>query len=188
MPPPEPASEAVVFRGALLIDGDGGVTVEDSAFLVAEVRFTQVGPASAVDFPDGSRTVDLSGLTVMPAIIDTHTHLNQEREALIADLRDRARFGVSAAMSLGRDTRDLSIRDEEILGAARFRSAGVGITSPEPGRSEIPYWVTTVDEAREAVREQAARRVDIIKSNPSSRHVPLERLPLVGHSSILSTV
>lgn len=173
---PEPASEAVVFRGALLIGGDGGPPVGDSALLVEEGRFTQVGPASEVDVPDGASTVDLSGLTVMPAIIDTHTHLNQEREALIADLRDRGRFGVSAAMSLGRDTGDLSIREEEIPGAARFRSAGVGITAPEPGRSEIPYWVTTEDEAREAVREQAAREVDIIKIWVDDRNGQYEKL------------
>ena len=66
-------------------------------------------------------------------------------------------------MSLGQDTRDLSIREEAIPGAARFRSAGVGITWPEAERSATPYWVITEDETRQAVREQAARSVDIIK-------------------------
>ena len=161
--PPTPGSNAVVFEGARLIVGDGSVPVENAAFIVDGGRFSQIGPAAELEVPAGAKRVDLAGTTVMPAIVDTHTHLNQEREALIEDLRARARYGVSAAMSLGRDTRDLSIREEEIPGVARFRSAGVGITSPEPGRSEIPYWVTTEDEAREAVREQAARKVDILK-------------------------
>ena len=160
---PTPASNAVVFEGARLIVGDGSLPIENAAFVVDGGRFIQVGPAAELEAPAGAKRVDLAGTTVMPAIVDTHTHLNQERDALIEDLRARARYGVSAAMSLGRDTRDLSIREEEIPGVARFRSAGVGITSPEPGRSEIPYWVTTEDEAREAVREQAARKVDIIK-------------------------
>jgi imidazolonepropionase-like amidohydrolase len=34
---------------------------------------------------------------------------------------------------------------------------------PEPGRTEAPYWVTTVAEARKAVQELAARKVDIVK-------------------------
>ena len=34
---------------------------------------------------------------------------------------------------------------------------------PEPGRSDIPYWVTTEEEARAAVREQADLGVDIVK-------------------------
>jgi imidazolonepropionase-like amidohydrolase len=161
--PTTPTSNAVVFEGAGLIVGDGSPPIENAAFVVDGGRFVQVGPAAELEAPAGAKRVDLTGTTVMPAIIDTHTHLNQERDALIEDLRARARHGVSAAMSLGRDTRDLSIREEEISGAARFRSAGVGITSPEPGRSEIPYWVTTEDEARQAVREQAERKVDIIK-------------------------
>ena len=160
---PTPASDVVVFEGARLIVGDGSPPIENGAFVVAGGRFVQVGSAAELEAPGSATRVDLTGATAMPAIIDTHTHLNQERDALIEDLRARARYGVSAAMSLGRDTRDLSIREEEISGAARFRSAGVGITSPEPGRSEIPYWVSTEDEARQAVQEQAARKVDIIK-------------------------
>ena len=171
-----PASSAVVFEGARLIVGDGSPPVENAAWVVDGGRLVEVGPAAELDDWPGAKRVDLAGMTVMPAIIDTHTHLNQERDALIQDLRARARYGVSAAMSLGRDTRDLSIRAEEIPGAARFRSAGVGITSPEPGRTEIPYWVTTEDEARQAVRDEAARKVDIIKIWVDSRGGQYEKL------------
>ena len=48
-------------------------------------------------------------------------------------------------------------------GTARFFTAGRGITGPEPGRTTAPYWVTTAAEARTAVQENAARKVDIIK-------------------------
>ena len=162
-PGQESASSAAVFEGARLIVGDRSPPVENAAFVVDGGRFAQVGTLADLEEWPGAERVDLTGMTVMPAIVDTHTHLNQEREALIEDRRARARYGVSAAMSLGRDTRDLAIRGEDVPGAARFRSAGVGITSPEPGRSEIPYWVTTEGEARQAVRDQAARQVDIIK-------------------------
>ncbi|MDE0102497.1 MAG: amidohydrolase family protein [Bryobacterales bacterium] len=171
-----PASSAVVFEGARLIVGDGSPPVENAALVVDGGRFVHIGPSGELDEWGGARRVDVTGTTVMPAIIDTHTHLNQEREALIEDLRTRARFGVSAAMSLGRDTRDLTIREEEISGAARFRSAGVGITSPEPGRSEIPHWVNTEDEARQAVRDEAARKVDVIKIWVDDRNGQYEKL------------
>jgi imidazolonepropionase-like amidohydrolase len=84
---------------------------------------------------------------------------------LIKDLRRRAYFGVGAAMSLGQDNGEdvFRVRDEAIPRAALYRTAGRGITAPEPGRTDIPYWVTTADEARAAVREQAALHVDIIK-------------------------
>jgi len=48
-------------------------------------------------------------------------------------------------------------------GMAKFFTAGRGITAPEPGRTTAPYWVTTPAEARKAVEENAARKVDIIK-------------------------
>jgi imidazolonepropionase-like amidohydrolase len=101
----------------------------------------------------------------MPAIIDTHTHLSQTRDALVDDLRRRAYYGVGAAMSLGQDTTPMSfeVRAQTIPGAARFFTAGRGISAPEPGRTTAPHWVTTVEEARSAVREEAAKKVDIVK-------------------------
>jgi imidazolonepropionase-like amidohydrolase len=118
-----------------------------------------------VTVPAGATTVDLTGRTVMPAIVDTHTHLSRDRAGLTADLKHRAYFGVSAAMSLGQDNGDdiYAMRREVIPGHALYRTAGRGFTAPEPGRSEIPYWITTADEGRAGVREQAALGVDIIK-------------------------
>ncbi len=182
---PTPVSTAVVFEGARLIVGDGSPPIENAAFVVDGGRFDQLGPTGEVEVPRGANRVDLTGRTVMPTVIDTHVHLNQERDALIEDLRARARYGVSAAMSLGRDTRDLSIREEEIPGAARFRSAGVGITSPEPGRSEIPYWVATEEEARQAVQEQAARKVDIIKIWVDDRNGQYKKLSSQLYGAII---
>jgi hypothetical protein len=72
-------------------------------------------------------------------------------------LRLRAYYGVGAALSLGTDRYDvLDIRGQTIPGAARFFSAGRGITMPEPGRTTVPYWVTTEAESRKAVEELAA--------------------------------
>jgi imidazolonepropionase-like amidohydrolase len=76
----------------------------------------------------------------------------------------RAYHGVSAALSMGTDGYGLlDMRGEAITGAARFRSAGRGITMPEPGRTTVPYWITTAVEGRKAVEELAARKVDIVK-------------------------
>jgi imidazolonepropionase-like amidohydrolase len=163
--PPAPETDAVIYEGARLIVGDGSEAIENAVFVVENGQFTVVGPAASVQVPEGGTRVDLTGMTVMPTIIDTHIHPNRERDTLTEDLKARARYGVSAVLSLGQDpvTAPLEMRDEDIPGAARFRSAGRGITAPEPGRTEIPHWVTTEEEARQAVRDEAARKVDIIK-------------------------
>jgi imidazolonepropionase-like amidohydrolase len=58
---------------------------------------------------------------------------------------------------------NLDVRKQALPGAARFFSAGRGITMPEPGRTTAPFWVTTAAEGPKAVDEDAAHRVDIIK-------------------------
>ena len=161
-----PASGGVtVFEGARLIVGDGRAPIENASFVVDGGRFTAVGTASQVRVPAGAARVSLAGKTVMPAIVDTHTHLSQTREALLHDLRRRPYYGVSAAMSLGQDRGEVpfQMRAETIPGVARFRTAGRGITMPEPGRTDAPYWVNNEAEARKAVQELATQKVDIVK-------------------------
>ena len=158
-------SGVTVFEGARLIVGDGSEPIEDAVFIVENDRFTAVGRSGELDVPPGAARVDLTGKTVTPAIIDTHKHLADTREALVDQLQHFAYYGVGVATSLGRDVGEmpLEVREAIIPNAARFRTAGIGITGEEPGRSEIPYWITNEAEARTAVQEQAARRVDLVK-------------------------
>ena len=159
-----PAGRVTIFQGARLIIGDGR-TIENGALVTEGPRLIQAGSTGSVRVPAGALRVNLAGKTVIPAIIDTHTHLSQARDALANDLHRRAFWGVGAAMSLGQDDdkAPFQVRNEIIAYAARYRTAGRGITAPEPGRTAIPYWVTTEAEARKAVQEQADRKVDIIK-------------------------
>jgi imidazolonepropionase-like amidohydrolase len=160
-----PATGVTVFEGARVIVGDGRAPIENAAFVVNGTRITEVGRTGQVRVPAGAARVNLAGKTVMPAIIDTHNHLSQTREMLTDDLKRRAYYGVGAAQSLGQDAADapFQVRANPIPGAARFFTAGRGITAPEPGRTMAPYWVTTTAEARKAVQELAAKKVDIVK-------------------------
>ena len=159
-----PASAKVVaYEGARLIVGDGRV-IENATLVVDGAKIAQAGAAGEVRVPAGAARVNLSGKTLMPTIIDTHTHLSSKREDLLRDLRARAYFGVSAALSLGLDGFALlDVRKQALPGAARFFSAGRGITMPEPGRTTAPFWVTSAAEGRKAVDEDAAHKVDIVK-------------------------
>jgi imidazolonepropionase-like amidohydrolase len=157
---PPSGGPVTAYEGARLIVGDGRV-FESGTLLVQERKIIGMGTLAA---PSGATRVNLSGKTMMPMIVDTHVHLSPTREALIRDLRIRAYYGISAAMSLGTDSYEvLPMRNEDIPGAARFRSAGRGITMQEPGRTTVPYWVNNEAEARKAVAELAANKVDIVK-------------------------
>ena len=102
----------------------------------------------------------------MPAIIDTHVHLREdEREPLIEDLQRKAYYGVGAVLSLGRGVSEVAfdLQANPVDGAADYHTVGRGITAPEPGRTEVPSWITTEEEARAAVRELGTQDVDMVK-------------------------
>jgi imidazolonepropionase-like amidohydrolase len=156
---PTSTQSVTAFEGARLIVGDGSVTL-----VVEGARIAHVGRPADVRVPTGATRVDLAGKTVMPMIIDTHVHLSRTRDALLRDLRLRAYYGVSTALSLGTDNYELfDMRGQANPGTARFLSAGRGITMHEPGRITIPHWISSAAEGRKAVEELAAQKVDIVK-------------------------
>ena len=178
-PVAQTTGSATAFTGARVIVGDGSNPIQNATVVVFNGKIVEVGPSSTVKVPSGATLVDASGKTIMPTIVDTHVHLSTTREALLKDLRDRAYFGISAAMSLGLDPPGdpFTVRAERPAGMARSFLAGRGITTPEPGRTDVPYWVTTEADARKAVREQAALKVDIIKIWVDDRDGKYKKLP-----------
>jgi hypothetical protein len=112
------AQSVTAYEGARLIVGDGRV-IENATLVVDGTKIAQVGGAADVRVPAGATRVSLAGKTVMPMIVDTHTHLSTTRDGLIRDLKRRSYFGVGAALSLGRDSFELlGMRNEIIPGRA----------------------------------------------------------------------
>jgi imidazolonepropionase-like amidohydrolase len=159
------APTATAYEGARLIMGDGRAPIENGTLVVDGAHIIQAGAAADVRVPPGAAHVNLAGKTVMPAIIDTHTHLSQTREGLTQDLKQRAYYGVSAAMSMGtaETTAELEMRGQTAPGMARLFTAWRGITRPEPGRTMGPIWIDTEADGRKAVQDLVAHKVDIIK-------------------------
>lgn len=175
---------AVLYENARLIPGTGAPAIEESAFLVESGLITHVGLAGGIAAPAGATRVDLTGMTVMPALIGAHGHPGYQvgttfssevysRESLLADLDRAAYFGVGTVLSMGIDAGDLifRIRDETAAGrygGARLLTAGRGIGAPNAGPgfatwAGIAYEVTSEEQGREAVRELAARSADLVK-------------------------
>jgi imidazolonepropionase-like amidohydrolase len=126
---PRPA--VTVFEGARLIVGDGSV-IENAAFVVENGRVTAVGRNGQVAVPAGAARVDLSGKTVMPAIVDAHGHpgfvdavtgqlskANFTRENYIDHLERYAYHGIAATISTGTDMGELAYK----LGAETIPNA-----------------------------------------------------------------
>lgn len=66
----------LALTGATLIDGTGGAPLTDATVLVNEDgRIEAVGNSAAVALPPDCRVVDITGLTLLPGLIDCHDHL-----------------------------------------------------------------------------------------------------------------
>jgi imidazolonepropionase-like amidohydrolase len=179
-----PSASIVLYEGARLIPGDGKPPIASAAMLVENGMITKVGTKGSVTPPRGALRIDLSGKTVMPTLIDAHGHPgfqrgltytaeNFTRETIMDDLNRALYFGVAVVQSQGIEKGDLTyqIRDDQEagrLGGARLRIAGRGIGAPNAGPggaayAGIAYEVTTEAEARKAVEELAAKKVNLIK-------------------------
>jgi imidazolonepropionase-like amidohydrolase len=72
----ESSSEITVFKNANIIDGTGRPTLKDHAMAVKDSNILSVGETREIisTFPN-AETIDLSGMTVTPGLIDAHTHV-----------------------------------------------------------------------------------------------------------------
>jgi imidazolonepropionase-like amidohydrolase len=195
--PQTPVPSVVLFEGARLIPGDGSPPVENSAFLVEGDRFRLIDRRGGIRAPSGAARVNLSGKTVIPALVDLHTHLGYTvvrtnrteketytRQNLEDHLKRLAFYGVAATLSMGVDRGDIPIqvRATPLPGAALFFTAGAGIALPGMGpgaeyRKDAALGVTTEAEARKAVQELAAKKVDIVKFWVDDRNGTVQKLP-----------
>ena len=193
-----------LFEGAWLFAADGGPPIERSALLVEKDAIMAIGRQGSLTAP-GAQRVDLTGRFVMPALVDAHSHpgyadirrmttaaANYGRENVVDHLRRYAYYGVGATASLGLDRGDIAyqVRSVSEPAAALLRTAGRGIAWPDAGPNaaywrDAAYGVTTGDEARAAVRELAAHRVDIVKIWVDDRNGSVPKLPAPIYRAVI---
>jgi len=65
----------IVLQHVRVIDGTGAAPLEDQAIVISGGKIAAVGSLAAITIPAGSKTLDLSGYTVMPGLVGMHDHL-----------------------------------------------------------------------------------------------------------------
>jgi imidazolonepropionase-like amidohydrolase len=192
------APAVTVFRGARLILGDGSPAIENATFVVQGGRFVAVGPGADIQTPANAAAVDLTGKTIMPAIIDAHSHIgymkglttgpeNYTRENILDHMYRFAYHGVAASQSMGSDfgVMPFQLRDEILAGrypdAARFLLAGRGLSPPDDIKASnmrhAAYVALTEQGVRADVRELKFWNVGLIKTWLTNRNGSVRQMP-----------
>lgn len=186
-----PASRVVAVRAGRLFDSTTGQMRTKQVVLISGERITEVGPEAQVRIPAGAPVIDLSQATVLPGLIDAHTHMFNNRgpkgttelSMLIAVQNAEAdlRAGFTSARDMGSHGNgyaDLDLRDAINQGrfdGPRLQVSTLGVAwgadAPNPAAPPNPLAPTVIrsaEEGRAAVREQIGRGADWIKLYPTA--------------------
>src|SRR5262249_54782820 len=71
---PPAAAGPVAFRGAR-IHTAAGKPIDDGVLVIDKGKIVAVGPAGSVTIPRGARVIDAGGRTIIPGLVDTHSHI-----------------------------------------------------------------------------------------------------------------
>ena len=186
------APGVVAVRAGQLFDSKAGRMLTKQVVVLDGDKITEVGPEAQVKIPAGAQVIDLSQATVLPGLIDAHTHMfnppkpgmSRETSTLIAIQHVQAdlRAGFTAARDMsshGNGYADVDIRNainEGLLEGPRYKVSGRGIVWTGAASAAVKAnplataVVSTPADARAAVREHVDHGVDWIKLFPTGAY------------------
>src|ERR1700680_4602048 len=116
------AADTKAFVGARIFDGTGKAVIEKGTIVVLDGKIAAVGPSGKVKAPKGAQTIDVSGKTITPGLINAHGHVSDvegkgtgaTEERIERQLGVFARYGITTLFSLGgEDTPAFKLRDAQ---------------------------------------------------------------------------
>jgi imidazolonepropionase-like amidohydrolase len=161
------SAQVTVFSHATVIDGTGREPLRDGTLVVSHGRIAEIGPSAKVITPDGAQVIDLTGQTVIPGIINLHSHIGENTAGRI---RTYAKYGITSTAGLGGDGDEvLKLRDEQRQG--NVQGARIYTVQRRFEFDKDPV------EARAMVGTLADKHVDMVKIVIDDRRGTAVKLP-----------
>ncbi len=190
------APRVIAVRAGHLFNSKPGTMLTDQVVLISGEKITDVGPADRVQIPAGAQVIDLSQATVLPGLIDAHTHVYSSlssgarvtttKEAwtlmAIGNAQTTLRAGFTTVRDVGTHGEgygDVDVRNA--INRGLFEGPRMQVSTRGIGASGSDYIGTPdmtitagnqeihgVEQAREVVREQIHYGADWIKVFPTA--------------------
>ena len=167
----------VVLDNIRIVDGTGAAAIERGRIVIERDRIARVGPAAAIAAPAGADTVDLSGGTVIPGLIDSHFHIENDPKLALRQLS----HGVTAFRDPGQwdekfDALRRTIAADGLPGPRIF-TAGPHIDGENPAYPADSVVARDAEEARRHAEESVRRGASALKI--------YYRLPFAGAKAVI---
>jgi imidazolonepropionase-like amidohydrolase len=187
-----PIPGLIAVRAGRLFDSRSGQMLTNQVVLIQDERIVEVGASSQIAIPADATVLDLSRETVLPGLVDAHTHMfnypkpgmSRETSTLIAihNLQADLNAGFTAARDMSSHDNgyaDVDIRNainQGRIDGPRFQVSGRGTRwagatpSAKAGNPLSAIAVHSIEDARAAVQEHVDRGVDWIKLYPTGAY------------------
>jgi len=120
------SAETVAVSAASMLDVQSGRMIENPLVIIVDGRIASIGSQGESSPPEGSKHIDLSGLTLLPGFIDMHTHLEGVVEhGGYTSLQYTDSFHTFVATSNARDTLEAGFTTVRTLGGSPFVDVGL---------------------------------------------------------------
>jgi len=173
----------MVIKARRIVDGTGKAPIEHGVVLIEGDRIKAVGTQTQVSVPQGAEVIDCGSHTVLPGLVDAHSHasiipglgdqIGQLRQPpapamirAVQNLRTDLRSGVTTMRVVGEEHfLDVDLREAIAAGnlpGPRLLVATRPITARN-GHGAALTFSDGEDEIRRHIRENVARGADLIK-------------------------
>jgi hypothetical protein len=138
---------AVLLKGARIITMEGGQVIENGDILVENNRIKAVGPTGSLSVPANAKVIDVTGKTILPGFVDTHSHMWPQwgvHKNQVWKYAMNLAYGVTTTRDPQTSSTDVLTYGDEVDAGAVF---GPRVYSTGPG---VGFWDYNVKDSAQA--------------------------------------
>jgi imidazolonepropionase-like amidohydrolase len=178
----EQAQTTIVLIGGVVIDGNGGMPIENAAVVIGGRKILAVGDANTIVIPEDAQVIDVTGKAILPGLADMHVHLMGGWDGESSDMLGYQRYldallyaGVTTVLDMGNVMPFVvQLRDEIAAGnllGPRIYCVGPLVDGPAPRWPSLSIGLVSEAQVPDVVSLLERAQVDAVKgykglSNP----------------------
>jgi Tol biopolymer transport system component len=153
--PRDGVTGTIALTGARVITMAGNLVIEKADLLIADGRIAAIGPSGSVNIPASARRFDAAGKTIIPGLVDMHTHNHRSASGILPrhdyEMAAVLAYGVTTTLDPGAFSQNIFPQAEmveagEIIGPRVFSTGDPLYAGDGPRQNELKSFERTKQE------------------------------------------